>query len=254
MNCASHPKNRTNESGNVLFYILIAVALIAALSYAVSNSSRGSLSQLDGEKARLAAIEIMEYADVLAKATAQLRLRGCADNELSYENSVTTTDYANTANPTGDNTCHIFHVSGGGVQYRNPDGSWLDNTKNTESFFGEYLFTARTCIPFVGAGELSCQGEGSSSAELIFVAPFIEKEICIEINNRLNIGIADADPPQDAAAAWVSISPAFKGVFPNGVQLRDPTDEYLLGKTSGCFEADSAPNGGYHFYKVLVSH
>ena len=56
---------KNNQSGNVLFYILIGVALLAALSFAVTHTSRGTLSHLTREQSNLLATEIIEYSTLL---------------------------------------------------------------------------------------------------------------------------------------------------------------------------------------------
>ena len=75
----------SSESGNVLFYILIAVALLAALSYTVAQSTRGNVGQLSAERARLYATEIIENANVMSSAVSQLRLRGVDLDELCFD-------------------------------------------------------------------------------------------------------------------------------------------------------------------------
>lgn len=254
MKHSHHQKRRsTNESGNVLIYILIAIALISALSYAVSSSNRGSLAGVDSERTRLQTSEILEYADIVSKAVTQLRLRGCDDTEFSFQNNITATDYTNTGDPTGDDTCHIFHVSGGGIQYRAPDTNWLDSANNAEDFYGELFFTGTSCVADVGPIFANCTTEAPASLELMMVIPFIKEDLCIALNETLGVGTAGAAPPQDSSNAWSASNPEFTGAYTDSISLLDVGTGDLRGKTSGCFEGANVPDGGYHFYKVLLA-
>lgn len=59
---------RRSERGNILFMILIAVALFAALSYAVTSSSRGGSKGIGEERARLLASRIVQYGTSIEQA------------------------------------------------------------------------------------------------------------------------------------------------------------------------------------------
>lgn len=55
------------RSGNVLFLILIAVALFAALSYVVAHSGRSSAGSTSRELAKLQAAQILGYFTSLGR-------------------------------------------------------------------------------------------------------------------------------------------------------------------------------------------
>jgi hypothetical protein len=234
--------DRQNEKGNVLFYILIAVALIAALSYAVAQSSRGSTNALSEERANLVVTEILDYANIVSSAVGQLKLRGCKETHLSFENSVYT-GYTNvTVGAPTDDSCDVFHINGGWVEPLKPQSDWLDSSLSAEDYHGDILLTATTGIDLVGA----------ASADLLLVIPFLQREVCIGLNNKLGVGVTDAAPPLDAGNSWDNTGTQFTGSFPGGELIQD-AGNILDGKSTGCFEGDTNPAGGYHFYKVLLA-
>jgi len=103
------------RSGNVLFLILIAVALFAALSYAVTQASRGGGKNIADEQASLETSKQQSIQANIDGALWRLKLiNGCRDNEISYE-----TPSGDNANPDApeDNSCHVYHPDGGGVPY-----------------------------------------------------------------------------------------------------------------------------------------
>lgn len=64
---------RRYNAGNALFLILIAVALFAALSYAITSSSRGSRST-EREERRLRASEFLQYFGLLENSIHRLKI------------------------------------------------------------------------------------------------------------------------------------------------------------------------------------
>jgi len=100
------------QGGNALFLILIAVALFAALSYAVTQSGRGS-GGIEREQQMIdQAVSEQCTASVNYGVNKLKLINGCDASEISYELA----DGSN-ANPSApvDKSCHIFDPNGAGV-------------------------------------------------------------------------------------------------------------------------------------------
>lgn len=241
-----------SQSGNVLFYILIAVALLAALSYAVSETSRGNTQQVSNQQARLHASEILAYADTVAKAVVQLRLRGCLETELSFQNDVVTVGYTN-ANAPGDESCHIFAFNGGGVLWQPIPAEFLDTSHSAKNWYGQPFYPAGTCVVDIGTTSNSAGGfcDSDGDEDLLIIYPWIKREICLALNDLVDMNNPDGDPPTDNALAW---STSFSGSFSGALEIGNGADlNSFRGKKSGCFEGSSHQAGGYHFYHVLLA-
>jgi len=128
------------ESGNVIVIIFVAVALLAALSFALSQGSRTGESNLSEQQASLLATEILDYSNSIRNAVRQLKIQGCNDTEISFENGIVTL-YTNASAP-ADNTCHVFHPSGGGQTYMIPTNNILNPALSgaTDLYYGEWSF------------------------------------------------------------------------------------------------------------------
>ena len=73
-------KVANGESGNVLFLILIAVALFAALSYAVTQSSRTGGGASDGEQNLINSAQVTQYPASVRTAIVRMIIDGVADS------------------------------------------------------------------------------------------------------------------------------------------------------------------------------
>ncbi len=233
----------TKQHGNVLFYILIAVGLMGALAYAVAQSGRSNVSTLTKERAGLYASEIIEYGYVLSQAVAQTRLRGYMDTEISFENDAIP-GYTN-PNCTEDE-CKIFHISGGNVHYLEPKDSWLDTSRSADLFYGRVTFSGGSCTE-----STTCYSDGQDNEDLIMFISYLDKDICLEINEKVGITNPSDDAPLDAGCSGTSNT--FIGTFSEGVSLKDVAG--YLDKPAGCFRHDggctTTPNS-YHYYQVLM--
>ncbi len=232
---------RKNESGNAIFMILLGVALLAALTFAVTQSNRGSTNQLNQERASIYASEIIEYSNVVSAAVAQLRLRGCADERLNFANTLVA-GYDNVTAP-ANGRCDVFSPSGGGVAFQDAEDGWFDTAQSGETGFGNWYISGRSRVVEVGT---TCATTDCS--ELLLVAPYLDRAICEEINSALGIpGI-----PQDQGVS-VNFLTQFTGSNWNTTIIEDAGGE-LHGKSAGCFEGDTTPAAGtYHYYKVLIA-
>lgn len=101
----THSQER--ERGNALFLILIAVALFAALSYAITQSGRGS-GTVDKEQAILSASQITQFPAAVRTGVTRMVVSGSALNVIAFD----------TSSPAGAN--EVFAPDGGAVVFQAP--------------------------------------------------------------------------------------------------------------------------------------
>lgn len=108
------------EKGNALFLILIAVALFAALSYAITSSSRGG-GNIEKEQAMIdEGLNENCTANIERGQNVLKLLNGCSNDEISYE--IAGGVNSNPLAPP-DKSCHMFDNAGAGAY---PCGIYLE--------------------------------------------------------------------------------------------------------------------------------
>lgn len=246
-----------SRKGNVLFIILIAVALFGALTAAVTRStSTVSPETLSEGKAKIFASEMMQYGQELEQAVNRLiTLKGCDPTQISFDDNVATVGPYDNSNSPGDYHCHVFHINGGGVSYKQPNPEWfVANPGPMGGLTGKISFLT-TCVyaagpPFTGSNcNVDIPAGPQQYADLIVTIPGIKKEICEAIAEKLS---GNGTIPVDSYNAFGSTP--FTGDF--GVQTAH-IDDTIKG-TAGCFVGDGAgganmvPAGVYAFFNTLL--
>ncbi len=235
MSASENMSARCGERGNAMVYLLIAIALLAALSFAVAHGGRSSVSALTDEKARLIASDVIAFADIVEKSVSQLRLRGTAVQNLRFaQGSLPVADYG-TPGASAEN--EVFHSEGGGILYKPPTP--------------EVTTTGTENVQFLNSNEIKgvgtdCAADGC--ADLIMVIPAVREQICRFINDLAGVDNPGGAPPTDTD---MDESGKFQGAFGYAETIGDEAGGAVLAsKMEGCFQetADSE----YVYFKVLV--
>jgi len=175
---------KKNEAGNALFLILIAVALFAALSYAVTQSGRGG-GNVDRETALIAASQMTQYAAGLRTTVTRMVITGTPANSLEFETTTGASD-------------EVFDSAGGGAIEQDPPA----NVASAATTY-EYLVPATDSTGWyiVGIG-----GDGPDVFMVTDPTIGLTDNVCDEINRGL--GITGVIPANGAtfstatAATW----------------------------------------------------
>ncbi|MDD9899687.1 MAG: hypothetical protein OXT65_01765 [Alphaproteobacteria bacterium] len=225
--------------GNVLFLILIAVALFAALSYAITQSGRGSGS-IDKENVVLDAARIIQVVGIAQQVIMRLKtVHGCGDDEISFDNLILPTNYDN-SNAPANKSCHFFEPEGGGLSLEQfaLHEAWEDPAKPS----GASIWMQ----PYFSFGGMNAiQGAGSANGDLVIMLPYIKASLCDEINRQLDIGSNNRDSNIDLAS--------FIGTY-GAVPVGDEgAGSDLAGQMMVCVDETGSSTAGNHFYSVLIA-
>jgi hypothetical protein len=172
---------RLNSAGNVLIYVLIAVVLFAALSFALTKQlgNGGMTGTLDTNKARLRGEEMINYATAMRSTVEQMNTMS---NVLPQEFSFLT--QADAAYATDRHTPQVFHPAGGGM--------------NTFSASTEMFATGSAKRGWVAQTGTNVEWTKTSGSDVIYTFLDVSPAICAAINERLfkstNIPVTTLDP------------------------------------------------------------
>lgn len=228
-------KTRQAESGNAMFYILMCVGLLAALSYAIAQGSRTSTTALTQDRSQLLASQLIEYGDVLSKAVSQMRLRGTGISDLRFAHPDLDATYGTYGN---DPDHEVFHPNGGGVNYQ----SLPPNITATS----DWVFTAENPVQDIG---ITCSN--SSCSELLAIAVGISEQVCVAANELLGVANVSGAPPADSEVLTGTL---FAGSFAFDNEIIGDGDgsiggSNMAGQTAACILDDAT--GENMFYQVL---
>ena len=223
------------ESGNVIMFVFLAIALLAALSFAVSQGGRGSTDSLSSDRQRLTATEIIDYGNAVAEAVTQLRLRGTKLEDLRFSyTDVSETDYGTYGH---DPRNEIFNPNGGGIIYKKPPELAMDDPSTAQ-----YQFINRNGVKGIGT---TCSDKRCS--DLLMVAAGMKESVCKAVNKQLGVENPNDAPPVESD---IEGNGFFKGTFTYSETVGDD-DPVLDGVKEACVYEENEKQ--YTYYKVLIA-
>ena len=234
-------KNKRGEFGSVFVIILAGVALFGALMFTFSRSGSQGTNNLTKQQTKIAAQEILNYAHLVEGAVNRVRNNGCSENEISFENAVVS-GYSNTNSPS-DNSCHAFEDEGGKVEYILAQKKWLDSSFDIPLYINNYGY-------FLPHNNLPIEGIGTQESDLRFILNFVNKNICLAINDLIGVTNPSGNPPNDNNDSVANVA---QGSFasPTANIIGDDGGHDLPGKTTFCREGGTVNQ--YQFSHVLLT-
>lgn len=240
---------RQSQGGNVLFLILIAVALFAALSYVVTQSTRSGTGSTEREKNILSSAQMTQYPTALRTALIRMVLAGTGIENIKFNDP---DNFGTSVN------AEVFHPSGGGATYQDaPADLSSAGTSQLHWFYNASFF-----VPGIGL-DSDTSGVGISGNDVIAFLPGVSAGVCKQTNDQLGLKLTDCVagdltngvPTVAAADAEIRKSLDKDNDFPtsSSTPIRIETGascEPYSRQASGCFHTTSPDQ--YVFYSVLL--
>jgi hypothetical protein len=160
---------QAGQSGNVFLYVLIAVILFGALTYALSQSAQqgDSVSELDQGRVNVAVNSILAYAGSAQNAINNMDISGSDADELDFIRP------DDAAFDTAPNLHKIFHPDGGGLNLKSlPADSLGDAVTSPANGFYLGRFNNVEWTP-------------TTTNDVIFAAYGLNRATCAALNQKI---------------------------------------------------------------------
>lgn len=168
MNCHMFSAAPNRQNGSAMIYILVAIVLLAALSFTLSNQSSQTGSEPLGYEKLLLQVSTVQQLSSAARASIDtMRMAGSDIDDLVF----IAPDQAGYANDTIHN---LYHPNGGGLEYR-------------------AKFSAEACV---GGASGSCrividrhmdmEGTPTTAQDVVLYIHHLKEDVCGAVNLKIN--------------------------------------------------------------------
>jgi hypothetical protein len=236
-----------SQRGNILFMILLAVVLFAALAYAITSSMRGGGNNASSEAASAKAAAVMQYFSNMENTISRMMLVGdVKDYQINfYYNRSRYAVFSSYDNPNcTESRCRVFDPAGGGLMPLDPA---VYKKKNSPVDHEPYIVYK----PLANLG--------TAQNELLIELQGVDWNLCQAINANVGITSMPYGIPNTNAAQGSSQPYVHSGAFtvgdnvPAGTQWAGPSTVtekrmfcYCRPSTKSACEADPySPNLSY---------
>jgi hypothetical protein len=238
----------SRERGGALFIVLLAIAMLAVLTWAVAKQDRGaSTTTLNATQMDTQVNLLLGQGALLAGAVQQMVANG-ADTTKIYTTDVT---YGlNTVTPggtpptgygawddssTSPNALKIYHPYGGGVKYMSQTGTGA-SLSDTANVANNFLISKGSIVKGVGPTD--------TAGDILFTAVVSSSAACQRINSRLT----------GSSTLGVVADASYTALFTNGTNTTLANGSTC---TSGCDNAArqcvrNVSDNAYGYYQVLL--
>lgn len=222
MNYHMFSKQNDPETGNIVIYLLIALALFGALTLMMSRTNEQSEGQSTKDEQR-----ILETNEILAYTAA---VQGVLDQMIMSGTRYSNLDFINPSSAgfnTGSAANKIFHPTGGGLNYQKYYiKSACANPASSDPNDCGWFMTRNFNVPWTP----------TSANDVILYAHKLKKEVCEGLNKKINGNVII---PQ--------LTQTLESIFINGTQtLNATTCAACDGQATLCVQGSDGPNYGYY--------
>jgi hypothetical protein len=252
------------QSGNALWFILVAIALLSALTLTLTRNSGKMADNMDQEEARMIAERVARELNSIDSAVQRLQtINKCGDEEISFDNYIVNLISAgmglnNRAPMTGPRayTCHLYEARGAAMNYNYLPQDLRTPAAITASPNVGWYFTAANSVNGVGPEaptETICDGSTRNCGDLIVGINGVKDSICLAYNKLVGINTIPVDTDDYTSIFFTgNYAVAASNDARINVGAGDATSA-LYGVKTACVFSSGSPTPHNLIYKVLIA-
>lgn len=220
------------QRGNILFLILLAVVLFAALAYAVTQSLRGGGKDGGAEKMDLVAAQLLQNMNLIETTmTRAMMINGIKEWGFDFNRPGGTASTNNTCQQT---ECRIFTEKNGPVPYFDlPVEAMSDPSQNK----GYYNVAQVVNV-------------GTSAPDILVSYNYVSAGFCSALNKALNLNDISMTVSDSIGGTDNNYSGTLTSIPPSTGIIGD-TNATLVGKKAACYPISTSPPI-YRFHYVIM--